>query len=74
MSNMAAITGVGAVGPGFADVLGRTRPYYQLERLSNLDQLPQEGFLVVAVPVLVGEATAAWSRIFALVPRSIPQH
>lgn len=55
-------------------VLGRTRPYYQLERLSNLDQLPQEGFLVVAVPVLVGEATAAWSRVFALVPRSIPQY
>lgn len=51
-------------------VLGRRRPYYQLECLANLGRLPREGFLVVAAPVLVRGATAAWARVLALVPDS----
>ena len=49
-------------------MLGRERPYYQLERLANLSQLPRKNFLVVAPPVLIEGATAAWTRAFALVP------
>jgi cyclase len=58
----------GALWP--CHVLGRRRPYYQLECLRNLDRLPAEDFLVVAPPVLVRGATAAWARAVALVPTS----
>lgn len=51
-----------------AHMLGRRRPYYQLERLCNLDALPEQGFLVIAFPVLIDGATAAWTRAVALVP------
>ncbi|MEV4298776.1 cyclase family protein [Microbispora rosea] len=51
-----------------AHVLGRSRPYYQLERLRNLEALPASGFLVIAFPVLIEGATAAWTRAVALVP------
>jgi cyclase len=51
-----------------AHMLGRRRPYYQLERLRNLDALPEQGFLVIAFPVLIDGATAAWTRAVALVP------
>jgi cyclase len=51
-----------------AHMLGRRRPYYQLERLTNLGALPDAGFFVIALPVLVDGATAAWTRAIALVP------
>jgi cyclase len=51
-----------------AHMIGRHRPYYQLERLANLESLPAGGFLVIALPVLVEGATAAWTRAIALVP------
>lgn len=50
-------------------ILGRRRPYYQLERLCNLERLPASGFLVWAPPVLIDGATAAWIRALALVPQ-----
>lgn len=50
-----------------AHVIGRRRPYYQLERLRNLDMLPQQDFVVIAMPVLIDGATAAWTRAVALV-------
>jgi len=56
----------GALWP--AHMLGRWRPYYQIERLRNLHLLPATGFLVMALPVLIGEATAAWTRAVAFVP------
>jgi cyclase len=49
-----------------AHMLGRRRPYYQLERLRNLELLPVTGFVVIALPVLIGTATAAWTRALAL--------
>lgn len=55
-----------------AHMLGRRRPYYQIERLQNLELLPPTGFVVVALPVLIGSATAAWTRAVALVPPSTP--
>jgi cyclase len=51
-----------------AHVVGRHRPYYQIERLRNLDLLPPTGSIVVAMPVLVEGATAAWTRAVAFVP------
>ncbi|WP_051499368.1 cyclase family protein [Nocardia sp. BMG51109] len=54
----------GALWP--AHVLGRHRPYYQIERLANLDRLPTTGFFVLALPVLITGATAAWTRAIAL--------
>jgi cyclase len=51
-----------------AHVLGRRRPYYQLERLSNLDRVPASGFVLTALPVLIEGATAAWTRAVAFVP------
>ncbi|WP_225732670.1 cyclase family protein [Nocardia sp. JCM 34519] len=49
-----------------AHVLGRHRPYYQIERLANLDKLPAAGFFVIALPVLIAGATAAWTRAIAV--------
>ncbi|MFI9507901.1 cyclase family protein [Nocardia sp. NPDC052566] len=54
----------GALWP--AHVLGRHRPYYQIERLANLDKLPATGFFVIALPVLIAGATAAWTRAIAV--------
>ncbi len=51
-------------------MLGRRRPYYQMERLGGLDRLPPSGFLVLALPILIEGATAAWTRAVALVPRT----
>ena len=51
-----------------AHFLGRRRPYYQIERLRNLAALPAHGFVVIAMPVLIAGATAAWTRAVAFVP------
>jgi cyclase len=49
-------------------MLGRRRPYYQLERLGGLERLPPSGFFVLALPVLIAGTTAAWTRAIALIP------
>lgn len=56
----------GALWP--AHFLGRSRPYYHIERLRNLASLPARGFLVIAMPVLIAGTTAAWTRAVAFVP------
>jgi cyclase len=53
-----------------AHMIGRRRPYYQIERLRNLEALPATGYFVMALPVLIEGATAAWTRAVAFVPRS----
>jgi len=53
-----------------AHIVGRRRPYYQIERLRNLELLPSSGFVVVAFPVLVEGCMAAWTRAVAFVPPS----
>lgn len=50
-----------------AHFFGRKREYAHIERLSNLDQLPDHGFKVVCFPVKVHHAGAAWSRVVAMV-------
>ncbi len=51
-----------------AHMIGRRRPYYQIERMRNLQELPATGYVVMALPVLIEGATAAWTRAVAFVP------
>lgn len=51
-------------------MLGRVRPYYQIEGLANLERLPAQNFFILAPPIRVRGATAAWTRAIALVPKS----
>lgn len=51
-----------------AHFAGRQREYCQIERLTNLDMLPQPyGFKVAAFPVKITGAGAGWSRAVAIV-------
>jgi len=46
---------------------GREREYCQLEKLTNLHQLPATGFRVACFPVPVAGAGAGWSRVVGIV-------
>jgi kynurenine formamidase len=47
--------------------LGRSKPYSQIEKLCNLDQLPSDhGFTVSALPVNLENASAGWARVVAI--------
>ena len=47
---------------------GHEQEYSQIEQLCNLDQIPVAyGFTVFALPILVDQASAAWSRVIAVV-------
>lgn len=49
-------------------LLGREKPYLQIERLANLDRLPAPtGFTVIAFPFKLERASAGWARVVALV-------
>jgi kynurenine formamidase len=45
---------------------GRERGYCQLEKLHNLELLPDDGFTVVCFPVKIAHASAGWTRAVAL--------
>ena len=46
---------------------GAEGPYSQIEKLDNLDSLPHPfGFQVLALPVSIEAASAAWARVVAL--------
>lgn len=48
-------------------LLGREKEYCQIEKLANLDQIPQPfGFTVMALPVNLQGASAGWSRVVAM--------
>ncbi|MFC7383109.1 cyclase family protein [Sphaerisporangium rhizosphaerae] len=50
-----------------AHFLGRQREYCQIERLANLDALPEPfGFQVVCFPVKIAGAGAGWARAVAV--------
>jgi kynurenine formamidase len=52
-----------------AHFAGITREYCQIEKLANLDLLPQpSGFWVSCLPVKITGASAGWCRAVALVP------
>jgi kynurenine formamidase len=45
---------------------GRDREYCQLEKLTNLDQLPPTGFTVLCFPIKVALASGGWCRVEAM--------
>jgi len=45
---------------------GRDIGYCHLEKLSNLEALPADGFLVVCFPVKVRRGSAGWTRAVAI--------
>ena len=52
-----------------AHFAGIEREYCQIEKLANLDQIPQpHGFLVSCLPVKIQAASAGWCRAVAMVP------
>jgi len=52
-----------------AHFAGITAEYCQIEKLANLDQLPEpHGFYVSCLPVKIKAASAGWCRAVALVP------
>jgi len=52
-----------------AHFAGITREYCQIEKLANLDALPNPtGFYVSCLPVKIARASAGWCRAVALVP------
>jgi kynurenine formamidase len=48
---------------------GRDIGYCQLEKLHNLELLPDTGFEIVCFPVNIRDASAAWSRVVGVVER-----
>lgn len=48
---------------------GRERPYAQIEKLANLDELPSVGFDVAAFPVTVEGGSGGWTRAVAILDR-----
>ncbi|MHA1266949.1 MAG: cyclase family protein [Candidatus Helarchaeota archaeon] len=52
-----------------AHFTGRDKEYLHIEKLANLDQLPNHGFIFIAFPILIEKASAGWVRAVALVPK-----
>ncbi len=46
---------------------GRIRPYYQIEKLTNLSSLPAHGFTLSCFPVKIERASAGWIRAVAMI-------
>ncbi|CAN5888893.1 hypothetical protein BH18ACT11_BH18ACT11_10190 [soil metagenome] len=46
---------------------GSEIPYCQIEKLANLEQLPDHGFEVISLPVMVHEGSGGWSRPVAII-------
>lgn len=49
-----------------AHFYGRKREFIHIERLANLDKLPDFGFKVICFPVRIRKTGAAWSRVVAV--------
>jgi cyclase len=47
--------------------VGKDREYFQIEKLTNLDQLPPRGFTVACFPIKITGASAGWVRAVAIV-------
>lgn len=50
-----------------AHFYGRKREFVHIERLANLDKLPDYGFQVICFPVKIKRTGAAWARVVAIV-------
>jgi kynurenine formamidase len=51
---------------------GREAAYCQIEKLSNLEQLPPTGFIVSCLPTKIKRASAGWTRAVAILPEDRP--
>jgi kynurenine formamidase len=51
---------------------GREAPYWQMEKLNNLESLPPHGFIVSCFPVKVERAGAGWTRAVAIIEDVLP--
>ena len=49
-----------------AHFYGRKREFIHIERLSNLNKLPDYGFKVICFPVRIKQTGAAWARVVAI--------
>ncbi len=49
-----------------AHFYGRKREFIHIERLSNLDKIPNFGFKVICFPIRIKQTGAAWSRVGAI--------
>ena len=47
---------------------GREAEYYQMEKLTNLEQLASHGYMVACFPVKIARASAGWTRAVAILP------
>ncbi|MDD5560937.1 MAG: cyclase family protein [Candidatus Omnitrophica bacterium] len=45
---------------------GRKKEFIHIERLANLDKLPDFGFKIICYPIRIKNTGAAWSRVVAL--------
>ncbi|MDC2815415.1 hypothetical protein PO181_00150 [Leuconostoc suionicum] len=45
---------------------GTVTPYYQMEKMGNLDLLPDEGFKIICQPINIYKASAGWVRPIAI--------
>jgi kynurenine formamidase len=50
-----------------AHFYGRKREFIHIERLANLEKLPDFGFKIICFPVKIKYTGAAWSRVVAIV-------
>lgn len=50
-----------------AHFYGRIREFIHIERLANLEKLPDYGFKVICFPVKIKKTGAAWSRVVAII-------
>lgn len=55
-----------------AHFYGRKREFIHIERLANLDKLPDYGFKVACFPVKIKNTGAAWSRVVAILEKDYP--
>lgn len=50
-----------------AHFYGRKREFIHIERLANLDKLPDYGFKIHCLPVKIRKTGAAWARVVAII-------
>ncbi|MDO8661765.1 MAG: cyclase family protein [Candidatus Omnitrophota bacterium] len=50
-----------------AHFYGRKREFIHIERLANLEKLPETGFKVICFPVKIKRTGAAWARVVAII-------
>jgi kynurenine formamidase len=49
-----------------AHFYGRKREFIHIERLANLDKLPNFGFKIICFPIKIKQTGAAWARVVAI--------